>query len=80
MSDPAVNNANASEQPKKNGRYDIITHRLVVISLGATVLCTGVNMTILQALGKESPPALANLGAVAIGALAMTLSHILAKQ
>lgn len=76
-------NANQSgEQPTpaaplKNGKYDVVTHRIVVISLGLTVLATGLNITILEGMGREPGPALANLGSVAIGALAMTVASIM---
>lgn len=63
--------------PMKNGRHDVITHRLIVLFLGLTVVFTGLNITILEALGKEPPNSLANLGSVAIGALAMCLSSIM---
>lgn len=63
--------------PKPNGKHDLLTHRIVVVSLGLTVILTGLNMTILQALGKEPPPALANIGSTAIGALAMALANIM---
>lgn len=72
-----LNDAEQDNTDHANGSRDLLTHRIVVLSLGLTVLMTGLNMTILQALGKETPPALANLGAVAIGALAMTLSSIM---
>lgn len=61
----------------KNGRYDVVTHRMVVGGLTLAVLCTGLNITILQALGREPSPALTNLCAIAIGALAGTLASIM---
>lgn len=72
--------ASETEAPataKPNGRHDVITHRIVVLSLGLTVILTGLNMTILQALGRTTPPELANIGCVAVGALAMCLSSIM---
>jgi hypothetical protein len=55
--------------------YDLFTHRLVVIFLGLTVLFTGLNLTVLELYGHQTPSALVNLGSVAIGALAMCLAH-----
>lgn len=69
----------APPAPMKNGRHDVVTHRLVVISLGLTVVFTGLNLTVLDALGKEPNAALSNLGSVAIGALAMCLSSIMSR-
>jgi len=63
--------------PVKNGRHDVVTHRIVVISLGLTVLTTGLCITILQAMGQEPPASLANLGSTAIGALAMTVASVM---
>jgi hypothetical protein len=46
-----------------------LTHRLVVLSLGATVLLTGAGITALALLGREVPPSLPALGGTALGAL-----------
>lgn len=54
---------------------DVWTQRIVVLTLGLTVLCTGLNMTVLQLWDKETPAALVNLGSVAVGALAMALAQ-----
>lgn len=62
---------------RPNGRHDVVTHRLVVLFLGLAVVFTGLNITILQALGRQPAAELANLGSVAIGALAMTLAQIM---
>ena len=66
--------------PMKNGRHDVVTHRLVVIALGLTVVFTGLNVTVLQFAGREPNAALSNLGSVAIGALAMCLASIMRPQ
>ena len=55
--------------PAPNGKHDVLTHRLVVVSLGATVLLTGAGITALALLGREVPPSLPALGGTALGAL-----------
>jgi hypothetical protein len=55
--------------PQPNGKHDVLTHRLVVLSLGATVLLTGAGITALALLGREVPPSLPALGGTALGAL-----------
>ena len=66
-----------SEQESTNGKHDIITHRIVVGCLGAFVVFTGLNITILQALNREIPAALPALGGTALGALAGMLASIM---
>lgn len=70
----------AQSLPHKNGRHDVWTHRMVVASLGLTVIFTGLNLTIIQVLGKEPSAALNNLGSVALGALAMCLNNIMQRH
>jgi hypothetical protein len=55
--------------PPPNGKHDVLTHRLVVLSLGLTVLLTGAGITALALLGREVPPSLPALGGTALGAL-----------
>jgi hypothetical protein len=63
--------------PHGNGKHDVITHRLVVVSLGLTVLLTGLGITLLPILGKEVPPSLPALGGTALGALTGMLAAIM---
>jgi hypothetical protein len=60
-----------------NGKHDLLTHRIVVLSLSATVLLTGAGITILAALGLDIPPALPALGGTALGALTGMLTSIM---
>jgi hypothetical protein len=55
--------------PPPNGKHDVLTHRLVVLSLGLTVLLTGAGITVLALMGREVPPSLPALGGTALGAL-----------
>lgn len=50
-------------------RDDIVTYRIVVSCIGATVLMTGAAITILAALGLDVPPSLPAFGGTALGAL-----------
>jgi hypothetical protein len=63
--------------PPANGKHDVLTHRLVVVSLGATVLLTGAGITALALLGREVPPSLPALGGTALGALTGMLATIM---
>jgi hypothetical protein len=63
--------------PPSNGKHDVLTHRLVVSSLGATVLLTGAGITALALLGREVPPSLPALGGTALGALTGMLASIM---
>jgi hypothetical protein len=63
--------------PPPNGKHDVLTHRLVVVSLGATVLLTGAGITALALLGREVPPSLPALGGTALGALTGMLASIM---
>jgi hypothetical protein len=63
--------------PPANGKHDVLTHRLVVLSLGATVLLTGAGITALALLGREVPPSLPALGGTALGALTGMLTSIM---
>lgn len=60
-----------------NGKHDLMTHRIVVSCISATVLLTGTGITILAALGLDIPPALPALGGTALGALAGMLASIM---
>jgi hypothetical protein len=64
----------------ENGRHDVITHRIVVLSLGATVLLTGAAITGLAILGLEVPPSLPALGGTALGALTGMLASIMKEN
>jgi hypothetical protein len=63
--------------PRPNGKHDVLTHRLVVLGLGATVLLTGASITALALLGREVPPSLPALGGTALGALTGMLASIM---
>lgn len=65
--------ASQPSPPPPPGRADPWSERFIVVTLGLTVLGTGLDMTLLQLWGRETPAALVNLGSVAIGALAMML-------
>ena len=65
---------------RPNGKHDVLTHRLVVLSLGATVLLTGAGITVLAVLGREVPPSLPALGGTALGALAGMLATIMRQN
>jgi hypothetical protein len=64
-------------QSPGNGKHDLITHRLVVGSLGASVILTVVSITILALLGQEIPPSLPAIGGTALGALTGMLTAIM---
>ncbi len=64
-------------KPGTNGKHDIITHRIVVACLSATVLLTGVSITFLAACGIDVPPALPALVGTALGALTGMLTSIM---
>lgn len=55
--------------PDHKPRDDIVTYRIVVSCLGATVLLTGGAITALAALGLDVPPSLPAFGGTALGAL-----------
>ncbi len=76
MSQPETS-AERAAVPRPNGRHDVLTHRLVVISLGATVLLTGASITVLAVLGRDVPPSLPALGGTALGALTRMLATIM---
>lgn len=63
--------------PATNGLHDVVTARLVVLSLGLTAIFSGISVTILQVMGKESPQAIGCIGTTAIGALAACLQSIM---
>jgi hypothetical protein len=79
MSHPETGEERAAP-PRHNGRHDVLTHRLVVLSLGATVLLTGAGITVLAVLGREVPPSLPALGGTALGALAGMLATIMRQN
>ncbi len=65
---------------KPNGKHDVITHRIVVVCISATVLLTGAGITALAILGLDVPPALPALGGTALGALTGMLTSIMKKS
>jgi hypothetical protein len=60
-----------------NGKHDVVTHRILVSSLAATVLLSGAGSAVLAALGLEVPHSMAALGYTALGALAGMLASIM---
>jgi hypothetical protein len=60
-----------------NGKHDVITHRIVVACIGATVLLTGAAIATLAALGLDVPPSLPAFGGTALGALTGMLVNIM---
>ena len=64
-------------KPSVNGKHDLLTHRIVVISLGAFILFTGLNVTVLTLMGKEVPQALPAMGYMALGAFCTMLANIM---
>ena len=64
-------------EPRTNGKHDVITHRIVVMCLGAVVLLTGASITALAMMAKEVPPALPALGGTALGALSGMLAAVM---
>jgi hypothetical protein len=64
-------------ETQTNGKHDVITHRIVVACLSATVLLTGAGITALAATGADVPPALPALGGTALGALTGMLASIM---
>lgn len=69
-----------AQQPTKNGRYDVVVARILVCSLGLTAMFAALDMTVLQALGRQIPEGLSNLGSTAVGALALALGHIMGQR
>ena len=63
-----------------NGKHDVVTHRIVVASLGGSVLLTGLAITLLATLGHDVPPSLPALGGTALGALTGMLASIMRKE
>ena len=78
MSNPETSAGQAT--PRPNGKHDVRTHRIVVASLGATVLLTGAAITVLAVLGREVPPSLPALGGTALGALTGMLAAIMRQN
>jgi hypothetical protein len=66
-----------TSNPPTNGKHDLFTHRIVVASIGATVLLTATGITFLAAIGLDVPPALPALGGTALGALSGMLASIM---
>jgi hypothetical protein len=63
--------------PPGNGKHDVVTHRIAVGSLGASVLLTALAITVLAVLGREVPPSLPALGGTALGALTGMLAAMM---
>jgi hypothetical protein len=67
----------SDEKPSLNGKHDVWTHRIVVLSLGFTVIFSGLNIAALAWCGRDVPPALPALGGTALGALTGMLASIM---
>lgn len=67
--------ASQAGEVKKKPSVDEWSQRIVTLSLGCTVVFTGLNITILSFSGHEIPPALPLLGTTALGALAGLLAN-----
>jgi hypothetical protein len=63
-----------------NGKHDVITHRIVVGCIGATALLCGASITLLAALGRDTPASLTALGSTALGSLASMLVAIMRNR
>jgi hypothetical protein len=63
-----------------NGKHDVITHRIVVSCIGITALLCGASITLLSALGKDTPASLTALGSTALGSLASMLVAIMRNR
>lgn len=50
-------------------RNDVVTYRIVVSCIGATVILTGAAISILAGLNMDVPPSLPAFGGTALGAL-----------
>jgi hypothetical protein len=64
-------------KPEVNGKHDLWSQRIVVGSLGITVLMTGAAITALAMLGRDVPLSLPALGGTALGALTGMLVAIM---
>jgi hypothetical protein len=64
---------NAPMNPSENGRYDVVSYRMIVGCLGAAVLLSGAGYVLLAMCGKPTPEALIALGTGALGALSSFL-------
>jgi hypothetical protein len=64
---------NAPMNPTENGRYDMVSYRMIVACLGAAVLLSGAGYVLLALQGKPTPEALIALGTGALGALSSFL-------
>jgi hypothetical protein len=65
------------ETPSSNGKHDVITHRILVGSLAACMLLSGVGSAVLTAVGQPVPHSLSALGYTALGALTGMLASIM---
>jgi hypothetical protein len=63
-----------------NGKHDLRTHRMVVLSLGLTTLFTVVSITLLALCGHDAPPSLTAIGSAAVGALTGMLAAIMRER
>ncbi|MCC6420966.1 MAG: hypothetical protein IT429_22245 [Gemmataceae bacterium] len=66
-----------SDEPLSNGKRDVITHRILVCSLGGCVLLSALAIAVLAVLGQEVPPSLPAIGGTALGALTGMLASIM---
>jgi hypothetical protein len=70
----------ADTSQQTNGKHDLRTHRLVVVSLGLTTLLSVVGITVLALFGHDAPPSLTALGSAAVGALTGMLASIMKES
>lgn len=70
-------NEQQREEVPTNGKHDVWSHRIVIASLGFTVILSTVGVTALAAVDIEVPPALPAIGGTALGALTGMLTAIM---
>jgi hypothetical protein len=62
---------------ERNGKHDVVTHRIVVCGLVACVLLSTLGIIAIDYTGREIPPALPAIGGTALGALTGMLAAIM---
>lgn len=63
-----------------NGRNDVRTHRIIVISLGTATCLSIIGVIILAGLGRDVPSELIAIGSMATGSLATSLAVVMGFQ
>ena len=66
-----------TEDPERNGRHDVVTHRIVVSGLVSCVLLSIAGIIGIELLGREVPPSLPAVGGTALGALTGMLAAVM---